>query len=260
MLIDCFLYSDEKDILQLRLEELESVVDAFILVEHNRTFSGKEKPFYAEKLGTAFHPKLYVYSYDRSNPDPDPWVEEKIQRNNLRNALDRCAVEEGLGSLEQDVIIIGDVDEIPRREVMEEAKHHGVPHAYYMVLDTAYYKLNMRSNKGNDWPSVILSPYKNLWPCLDSMRRNRFGGPHVYNAGWHFSYVMTTEKIIDKLSAFSHREYNCAPYNTPEWINNAIAQGADLFGRGETYHKETNPEEFPHPVQENPEKWKHLMI
>ena len=41
---DCFLFYDEFDILEIRLNILNDVVDYFVLVESSRTFSGNKKP------------------------------------------------------------------------------------------------------------------------------------------------------------------------------------------------------------------------
>ena len=45
MVIDCFLFFDEIDLLEIRLNELKDVVDVFVLTESPYTFTGKEKPF-----------------------------------------------------------------------------------------------------------------------------------------------------------------------------------------------------------------------
>ncbi len=42
---DAFLFSNELDILEIRLQELKDVVDKFVIIESNTTFTGVEKPF-----------------------------------------------------------------------------------------------------------------------------------------------------------------------------------------------------------------------
>ncbi len=39
--VDCFIFNDELDLLEFRLEEHDPFVDLFILVESTKTFSGK---------------------------------------------------------------------------------------------------------------------------------------------------------------------------------------------------------------------------
>ena len=43
MLIDAFTYFNEKELVELRLKYLNSIVDYFIVIESNITFTGKEK-------------------------------------------------------------------------------------------------------------------------------------------------------------------------------------------------------------------------
>ena len=46
---DCFTFFNEFELLEIRLNELDSVVDKFVLVEASKTHQGKEKPlFYNE--------------------------------------------------------------------------------------------------------------------------------------------------------------------------------------------------------------------
>lgn len=46
MVYDCFTFFNELDLLEIRLNTLDSVVDRFVLVEANKTFSNMEKPLY----------------------------------------------------------------------------------------------------------------------------------------------------------------------------------------------------------------------
>lgn len=49
MIIDCFTFFNELDVLEIRLRELDGVVDRFVLVEATLTHQGKPKPLlYAE--------------------------------------------------------------------------------------------------------------------------------------------------------------------------------------------------------------------
>ena len=43
MLIDAFLYFNEKELVELRLKYLNPIVDHFVIIESNITFTGKEK-------------------------------------------------------------------------------------------------------------------------------------------------------------------------------------------------------------------------
>ena len=43
MLIDAFTYFNEKELVELRLKYLDPIVDYFVVVESNVTFTGKSK-------------------------------------------------------------------------------------------------------------------------------------------------------------------------------------------------------------------------
>ena len=43
MLIDAFTYFNEKELVELRLKYLNSIVDYFVVIESNITFTGKKK-------------------------------------------------------------------------------------------------------------------------------------------------------------------------------------------------------------------------
>ena len=42
-IFDCFIFNNEVELLELRLNILNDVVDKFVIIEGNSTFSGKKK-------------------------------------------------------------------------------------------------------------------------------------------------------------------------------------------------------------------------
>ena len=88
MLFDCFLYFNEAELLELRVEILKDIVDGFIITDANRTFKGDEKPFTCLetilKLGLP-EDKIQVLHVELPPPDiaPNPWVREYAQRDAL---------------------------------------------------------------------------------------------------------------------------------------------------------------------------------
>jgi beta-1,4-mannosyl-glycoprotein beta-1,4-N-acetylglucosaminyltransferase len=51
----------------------------------------------------------------------------------------------------------------------------------------------------------------------------------IPDAGWHFGYLGGVEKIIEKLEAFAHTEYNLPKYKDPAFIQEAISKGKSLY-------------------------------
>ena len=46
MIIDTFMFNDEFEMLDIRLDISNNYVDKWIILEGNRTWSGKEKPYH----------------------------------------------------------------------------------------------------------------------------------------------------------------------------------------------------------------------
>ena len=82
MILDCFPFFNELDILQLRLYELADVVDKFVFIEASQTHTGKSKPFYYEENKQLFEKyahKIVSKKIDFNLP-VDTWGRENLQR------------------------------------------------------------------------------------------------------------------------------------------------------------------------------------
>jgi beta-1,4-mannosyl-glycoprotein beta-1,4-N-acetylglucosaminyltransferase len=99
---------------------------------------------------------------------------------------------------------------------------------------------NMTKEESKDgiWYCMAVLPYRLLTKKPNAIRRaimrtRRKGEVYsiIANSGWHFSYIGGVKKIIEKLEAFSHTEYNLSQYKDEAFIKNAIENGKDLYGR-----------------------------
>ena len=109
-IIDCFLFNGEADALEIRLKELNPVVDYFILIEGNKTFSGRKKEFkYINhwRILKPYAKKLIIHHCSQWPKVKDAWGREIYQRNSIKNATSFAD--------DSDWILISDVDEIPSR-------------------------------------------------------------------------------------------------------------------------------------------------
>src|SRR5271170_855459 len=107
MIVDCFTFFDELDLLELRLEILDGVVDRFVLCEAPFTFRGEPKPLtYAGAAGrfARWRERIVPLVYPHA-ADPNPWLNEWGQRDYLITGLADCN--------DADLVLIGDCDEIP---------------------------------------------------------------------------------------------------------------------------------------------------
>lgn len=251
MVYDCFIFFNELDLLEIRLNELNDVVDKFVLVEADRTFQNTPKPFIFEEnkerfapfLDKIIHIKLTKYPLFIPIINPfSPWKIEFFQRDSVVKGLANCKPD--------DIILISDVDEIPNAEVIKNRLAKGVDKIYGLKMDMFMYFLNNRlvydggsnmtkeESKDGIWHCTAMLPYKLLkkkpFKIRKTIMRTRRRG-EVYeiipHAGWHFTYVGGVKKIIEKLEAFSHTEYNLQQYKDERNILELIQNGKDLFGR-----------------------------
>jgi beta-1,4-mannosyl-glycoprotein beta-1,4-N-acetylglucosaminyltransferase len=284
MIYDCFTFFNELDLLEIRLHELDAHVDQFVLVEATLTHQGKPKPLHYEENKArfaAFHHKIIhvIVSEYPDNREASAWVYEKHQRNSIRDGLKNAKA--------GDVIMISDVDEIPRPEKIKEAA--GMKGTRIFRQRMYYYYLNCINatelgKRKYFWNGTIMVNFEDLnrpiqdyreagmmllakfnpsfirrvyysWFLLRKVYSKGFQIRFVSDAGWHFSYLGGVEKIIHKLEAFAHEEYNKPEYKDPKRIEQAIANGEDIFGRGFRYRFVALDESWPSFIRMHQEKY-----
>lgn len=202
MIYDCFLFWKELDILEIRMEILDPVVDVFVIVESDKTFSGKDKDLFYLKNADRFKkfwPKIRHFVI-RDTPvlsDGDRWKLETFQRNSILKALQKNS------PLDEDYVMISDVDEIPNPEKVKN-RLCGV----YKMLRYDYF-LNTRVNQ--IWMGTYgckADRFKSGLMTAEEGRRNRFKMNPIDDGGWHFSWIGSSEMMREKIEAFSHSEYD----------------------------------------------------
>ena len=122
MTTDVVMFLDDFDMLDCRIYELEGVVDRFIVIEGDHTFSGIPKPYHLPESG---YPGITVVRVELGDVSmirhqEMGWVTPSTEDNWKREEKQREAARSILASLPPDeVVIYGDLDEIPRREVIK---------------------------------------------------------------------------------------------------------------------------------------------
>ena len=124
---DCFMYYDEDELLDLRLNILDKYVDKFIITESKFAHSGKvkNKNFKIENFKKFQNKIEYFYIEDvpknlkktQDDDGEDETNNKKIFNGLLRDNYQRECLQQGIKKLNnEDVIILSDLDEIPNLE------------------------------------------------------------------------------------------------------------------------------------------------
>jgi len=225
MIFDCFIFFNELELLEIRLNELDGVVDKFVLVEAARTFTNKPKPLYFEENKARFSNFLHKIIHITADNYPEydtPWTYEIHQRNSIMHGLQKCNPD--------DIIIISDIDEIPSAEaVLNAVKKNGLK---ILKQKQYYYFLNRQCIEMPFWyeGSRILKYKDFVKKTPQNIRRSRFG-KIIDNGGWHFSFLGGAERVKYKLESFAHHEYGSGKYTDIDHISEKIKKGDDLFDR-----------------------------
>lgn len=263
-IFDGFIFHNEFDVLELRLTELYDTVDRFVLVEADRTFTGAPKPLHFQENRARFAPWLdkIVHVAVTDFPDTDnPWTREAFQRDAVARGLEGCEP--------ADMVILSDVDEIPRAGVARwlrgtQAGIVGLRMAFF------YYRLNHLNVAGEPHEVWSLAARGQLFKSYTpqqvrlmrlSLRKVDPAAPPprvavLNHAGWHFSYLGGDEAVREKIRAFSHQEFNTPEILGAVDVDALLASGRDLFGRpGYAWRPVGVDDYFPRTVLADPDRW-----
>lgn len=286
MIYDTFLFFNEFELLELRLRELAGVVDRFVVVESPRTHSNQPKPLWFAGNRERFREFDSQIIHVVVDDDPTAlaaWTPAGRSRFAIEDH-DRRSMSRGLkGCRPDDVILTGDVDEIPRAASLRSAvdrlrfqdsalsrlwsaflrqpvfvnharnlyrKWH--PRVTVFEHRMYYYFLNCACVNRPWWPGTRMAFYRDFTSGYDL---RRWGGRRVPDAGWHFSFMGGIDRIRAKIAAYAHQEYNRPEFTDPAEIARRIGPGKDLFGDGTELQWVDVDESFPSLVREQPERF-----
>ena len=226
MIYDVFHFMNEFHILDIRLNELNDVVDKFVLIESPKTFSMIDKPLYfndnKDKYKEFLHKIIHVI-YEPPAKE-DPWVIYANSLNNVMNYLTDCSP--------YDIIMISDLDEIPRKHLLSKYVRPsllaGTDENFFQIQQqTSYYYLNCLAD--HEWYGTVIVSYNGLKQYSPNAFRNFRGSPDfgikVPDGGWHFTYLNTVEEIQRKIKSFTHQEFNTEEYTNLLKISQRMEKG-----------------------------------
>ena len=291
MIYDCFTFFNELDLLEIRLNLLNSIVDYFVLVEGTKTFTNKDKRLEYEINKERFKPfrhkiiHIIVDSYPEYTGNP--WEYEFFQRNSIMRGLINCK--------KNDFVIISDVDEIPAPDVI--LKCTDPQNIYFFTQNSYNVYLNMQYENEKHWDGTVMLSFsrittpEHIRTCRLYYKKNQYisiikkyfyfltlniyrykkwsnickhqlkRSIEIDNGGWHFSYCGGTQIIVEKLQSYSHQEYNTEKNRNPEYITEQIENRTFCFHNANAKLVSVPIDtSFPSYLRENLEKFQNLII
>jgi len=261
------LINTELDWLEIRMAELENEVDYFVVVESRASFTNLSKPLHLKENWNRFarwHSKMIYHLLNSTDMVADnAWDRERFQRNSMYDQVLPFLQ----GEREPyfgDVIVVSDVDEIPRPSTIRALRNCQFPQKLTIMSRFYYYSFQWLHRDDQEWtaPSVTYYVGENTVRPSD-LRDGRSGYPRLVNGGWHCSSCLPKlDDFVNKITSFSHVEYNQPEYTDRSKILQRVRGGLDLFDRGgEHYDRVDNNPDVPSYLlrPEQQEKFAYLL-
>lgn len=265
---DLILVNDELDALELRMSQMGGLVDFFVVVESSTTFSDNEKPLFVEAdMGggrfNKFKDKMILHTLNLTGQSSgnDAWARETFSRNAMFDQV-FPGLEGEKTPTHGDVIIVGDVDELVRPEVLVALRNCEFPKRVKLWTRFYYYSFQWLCPEGHsEWghPDVTFFDGFDGTVLPQDLRSGGGTESEVYSAGWHCSYCFRTlREIVNKVQSFSHQEMNTPEFTDPRKILERVRGGRDMFARWDMFRLENNVD-VPEAVVRDRKKWGFML-
>lgn len=255
MIYDCFPFYNELDLLEIRLNHHSQFIDKFILTESKFTYSGKPKRLYYNEIKDKepfkqFKDKIIHNIFEYPPRRNENWEYEYLQRNSLLKYLHLFK--------DDDLILYLDCDEIIRnKNVIEEAQKINDIINLDMTLTWYYFNCIIEPNSEFQIDYSMNECFNRRWHMGKIIRKNHLlqffnnlyrireyciAEPEklytIFNSGWHFSNLGSSNLIKNKIDSFSHSEELNSKYQiTSELIEQRKKELKDPLGRNVNFIK-----------------------
>jgi beta-1,4-mannosyl-glycoprotein beta-1,4-N-acetylglucosaminyltransferase len=207
-------------------------VDYFIIVEASMTFQDTHKPLYVQEHWSRFeryHSKMIRHTLNTEGVNfQDTWHRETFSRNAMYDQVIPHLVGKQAAAL-GDVILVSDVDEIPRPSTLTALRNCVFPQK--LSLHSAMYYYSFQWANREDWAFPQATFYNGNDTVLPHDLR-KTADAHLYEAAWHCSYCFSTiEEMLSKIKSFSHSELNLDRFKDPQQMLRRVRNGIDMYER-----------------------------
>ena len=225
---DCFQFFDENMMLDLRLNILDKHVHKFVVVENLFLHSGqKKRQNFDIKNFKKFKDKI-IYILVDELPDGLYDIEKQKEKDKANRTIDntlkiehnqRNKISEGLKSAEEnDLIIVSDVDEIPKLNSFksEEIKNNILifeQKMFYYKFDLVYDGFKWHGSKATQKMNFVNAQWlrdikpKNYpkWRLDTFFSKKKYSNlKFIKDGGWHFTNMRSPKELHFKFMNFGH--------------------------------------------------------
>lgn len=273
---DSFIFFNELDLLELRLNILNDVVDYFVLTESPFTVSGNEKPLYYQENKDRFGKfndkiihnitetipndysdylvkKQFHTDYSSTDDSGNRYIDLPIrfQRAVYNRECSAYGLVKGEASNE-DLILTSDADEIINPYVLEDLSWFDPTNNYVCYQRAFYFKLNYLYQE--NWKGTRLCTFEHLKnTTVDRLRTDWHKAHMIEDGGWHWSFFGDADNYRLKIASYEHTENNI-PQITDN-IEEKIEKGLDPLGRSNTLSSVPIDDTFPEYIINNQDKY-----
>lgn len=264
-IFDAFLFNDELTMLEFRLKYLSPVVDHFILLESNHSFSGQPKPYHYQENAARFEPWADKIIHLQIEQDPNEFEFNKVDRYTPEDGAFKMEYQARLGLNyanelidDSDIILMSDVDEVWNRKLAPKLDAHLT--AYTMLsfhMEFFAYQFTNKNTYGPDvnWFGTVATKGA-TWKIYHPQyfRDNRHSGNIMSPGGWHFSWC---GDVKNKIQSFAHTEFNKS--EILDGIDEAVSKGVDVLQRPGVVYERVELDHFPAELKEIMLDYPHLI-
>ena len=290
-IFDCFMYFDEEQILELRLNVLDEKVDFFVIVESIYNHRGDKRDLLFNKNKFLKFSKKIIYLVSEEIPknvEPINENEDKKEKDRkyIMNAIyrenaQRNLISKGIKNANKDdLIMISDVDEIPKLESLDLKnikndififKQYMFHYKYNLVLPNFKWTGTKAIKKKNlispQWLRNIKDKRYPFYRIDTIFSKKKYTNLKVINdGGWHFTNIKTPKMIRHKFKSYLHHfefdQTNLVESDIENFIkkkqaiyNLKVDKRGSKLGNGETLEN-FDIKKLPIYIQHNLEKYK----